>query len=123
VPRTSRGGTDRGSVTAEAAVVLPVLVAAFALCLGGVATVTAELRCVDAARTAARGLARGEPVAAAVAAARAEAPAGAEVAVARQADDVAVTVRVVVPLLGLRRAVGIPVHATEHAVPEPGAAP
>lgn len=49
-------------VTAEIAVALPALVLVLTLGLGAVAAVTDQLRCVDAARTGARLLARGEPV-------------------------------------------------------------
>ena len=49
-------------VTAEIAVALPALVLVLTLALAGVATATDHVRCVDAARTGARLLARGEPV-------------------------------------------------------------
>ena len=46
-------------MTAETAVVLPALTVILALVLWAVAAVTAQLACVDAARMAARALARG----------------------------------------------------------------
>ena len=49
-------------VTAEIAVALPALVLVLTLALAAVATATDQVRCVDAARTGARLLARGEPV-------------------------------------------------------------
>jgi hypothetical protein len=49
-------------VTAEIAAALPALVLVLTLGLGAVAAVTDHLRCVDAARTGARLLARGETV-------------------------------------------------------------
>ena len=83
---------DRGSVTAETAVTLPALAAVLLASLWSVAAVTAQVRCVDAARVAARALARGEPTAWSVAAARRAAPAGAKVAVSRSAGLVVVEV-------------------------------
>ncbi|MDP9241529.1 MAG: pilus assembly protein, partial [Actinomycetota bacterium] len=52
--------SDGGSVTAELATALPVLVFLLAVALGAVGAVTAQLRCVDAAREGARAAARGE---------------------------------------------------------------
>ena len=83
---------DRGSVTAETAVVLPVLVLVLAVLVFVLACVSAQLRCVDAARSAARLAARGEPAAVVQAAARAAAPAGAVVRVSRSGDQVLVVV-------------------------------
>lgn len=57
-------GGDRGSVTVEAAVVLPVLVVVLAAALAGIGCLTTQLRCVDAAREAARLAARGDLTAA-----------------------------------------------------------
>ncbi|MCY7373349.1 MAG: pilus assembly protein [Spirochaetaceae bacterium] len=51
---------DRGSATAEAAVVLPALLAVTVLCVWAVASVAVHLQCLDAARTGARALARDE---------------------------------------------------------------
>ncbi len=50
----------RGSVTAETAVLLPVLLVVLAAAIGVLACVAAQLRCVDAARAAARVAARGD---------------------------------------------------------------
>ena len=52
---------DRGAVTVEAALALCSLVAVLALALAGVSAVSTQLRCIDAAREAARLTARGEP--------------------------------------------------------------
>jgi hypothetical protein len=83
---------EEGSVTAEAAIVVPIM-AAFALALVWLITVgIAQVRAVDAARDAARELARGDDVAAATSAARRTAPADAHVFVDRRGDDVVVTV-------------------------------
>lgn len=64
-------------VTAETAVVLPVLVLVLAALLQVVAAAGAQLRCVDAARLAARAAARGEGAQAVRSAALTAAPAGA----------------------------------------------
>lgn len=86
--RRSQGG----SVTAEAAVVLP-LVAAFAMALIWMISVgVTQVRVVDAARDAARALSRGDAEAAAVQVARRTAPADADVAVSRTTDTVTVKV-------------------------------
>jgi Flp pilus assembly protein TadG len=83
---------DDGMVTAEMAVVLPALAVVLVFALWSVAAVTAQLRCVDAAHTAARALARGESSDLSVAAARAAAPPGARVVVSRSGDLVVVEV-------------------------------
>lgn len=83
---------ERGMVTAETAVVLP-LVAMFVLALLWLlVTVISHVQIVDAARDGARALARGEEQGAAVEHAVRTAPDGAAVSVSR-GDDV-VTVRV-----------------------------
>ncbi|WP_327208429.1 pilus assembly protein TadE [[Kitasatospora] papulosa] len=78
-----RRSTDRGAVTAEAAMALTVLVAfVFALVWALVAAAD-QIRCVDAARAGARAAARSEPEAAVRAVARESAPDRARVAVER----------------------------------------
>ena len=86
---------DRGAVTAEAALALPTLavVAAALVALGHVGV--AQLRCVDAARAAARLAARGESLSLVRARAEAAAPAGASVVVR---DGRQVVVRVTAPV-------------------------
>jgi Flp pilus assembly protein TadG len=88
-PPPARGLRDRGTVTAETAVVLPALVVVLVLCLWSVTVVGQQLRCIDAARTGARALARGEQPEAARAAAQRAAPDGATVTL-RSADGLAV---------------------------------
>jgi hypothetical protein len=84
--RRPRSRHQTGSVTAEAAVVLPI-VAAFALTLiWMISVVVAEVRAVDAARDAARAVARGDGVAAAVAQARNTSPDGSHVTISRHGD-------------------------------------
>jgi hypothetical protein len=87
-----KGQNDRGSVTAETAVALPALVLVLCAVLWAVGAVTAQLRCVDAARAGARALARGEPPGASQAAAAAAAPRGAVVSMDRDGDMVRVRV-------------------------------
>lgn len=53
--------SDRGTATAEFAVVLPALVLLVVVLVGAAAVGTAQLRAYDAARSAAREIARGEP--------------------------------------------------------------
>ncbi|RPK93758.1 MULTISPECIES: TadE family type IV pilus minor pilin [Streptomyces] len=84
---TSGGGCgDRGAVTAEAAVVIPVLVAFAMALLWALMAASDQIRCVDAARAGARAAARSEPEAAVLEAAREAAPHGARVAVGRAGD-------------------------------------
>ncbi len=91
---------ERGSVTAEAALVLPVLVVLLTVAVGTMSAVTAQLRCVDAAREAARAAARGESMQAAVELAVLAAPAGARVAVDGGAERIVVTVTAEVQIGG-----------------------
>jgi len=113
-------GRDRGSVTAELATALPVLMVLLAVALSAVAAVTAQLRCVDAAREGARAAARGESPARVVALAGQVAPAGARVRVSASGPDtVAVTVTSRVPLVG-RLLSPVSVQARSVALVEPG---
>ncbi len=57
---------ESGSVTAEMAVALPALLVVLAGALTVLVAVSAQLRCVDAARLGARAAARGDPDAAVV---------------------------------------------------------
>lgn len=114
---------ERGSVTAELATALPVLVVLLAVALAAVAAVTAQLRCVDAAREGARAAARGEPPARVATLAGQVAPTGARVDVAAAgADTVAVTVTARVPFVG-RLLAPITVQARAVALVEPGVPP
>ncbi|WP_234356750.1 TadE family type IV pilus minor pilin [Streptomyces sp. NBRC 110028] len=86
-------GSDRGFVTAEAAVALPVL-ALFALMLiWSLMAASAQLSCVDAARAGARAAARSEPRDAVMDAVRSAAPRGARVELWRDGDLMRVRVR------------------------------
>ncbi|MCU1692990.1 MAG: hypothetical protein JWM64_2081 [Frankiales bacterium] len=112
-------------VTAETAVVLPVLVLVLAFAVWALACVGAQLRCVDAAREAARLAARGEPASEVQAAARRAAPHGAVVEVAVRGDHVVVLVRLDVEPFGpaLAGLTGVQVQGRSTALQEPGAAP
>ncbi|MEV0021681.1 TadE family type IV pilus minor pilin [Streptomyces atroolivaceus] len=81
-PWRGRGG-DRGVVTAEAAMVLPVLVTFVLALVWALVAASDQIRCVDAARAGARAAARSEPEDEVRSAARAAAPGGARVAVER----------------------------------------
>jgi hypothetical protein len=88
---------DRGSVTVELAVALPVIVLLLLAGLSAVDAVATKMRCVDAAREAVRAEARGEPGAAA---GQRAAPGGASVQVSGGGDTVSATVAVTVRPFG-----------------------
>ena len=107
---------ERGSATAELAAALPVIVLLLLAGLTAVAATSAKLRCVDAAREAARAEARGEagePIG------RRVAPDGAVISVRVEGDNVHAVVRSrvrsLVPLLP-----SFTVEADAVAVVEPG---
>ena len=113
---TAGRADDRGTVTVEAALALCSLVVVLALVLAAVSAVAAQLRCVDAAREAARLTARGEQDRAADLARRI-APRGAVVQVSVRGDEI--TARVSADLVaGLLP--GVEVRAEAAAVLEPG---
>ncbi|MEV0372825.1 TadE family type IV pilus minor pilin [Streptomyces sp. NPDC050636] len=94
---------DAGFVTAEAAVVMPVLVVVVAALIWGLMAVCARIECADAARAGARAAARSEPGPAVLRAARAAAPQGARVVLAREGDLVRVRVAAELPGVGRLR--------------------
>ena len=87
-------------VTAETAVVLPVLLMVLAGAVAAVVVVGAQLRCVDAAREGARAAARGEPAGVVTDLAARAAPDGATIALGSAGDQVSVTVAATVSPLG-----------------------
>jgi Flp pilus assembly protein TadG len=91
---------DSGSVTAETAVVLPVLVLVVAVLFGITRGIDAELSIQDAARVGARAAARGEPAAEVRRLAASVAPAGATVEVRHAGGLVDVVVRARVRPMG-----------------------
>lgn len=113
--RRARLRGDRGAVTVEAAIALCALVVVLALCFAGIAAVVDQIRCVDAAREAARLMARGEPDRARQAVAEIG-PGGARLAVRESAEGITVTVHAD-PVGGLLP--GIELTAEAFAVPEP----
>jgi hypothetical protein len=102
---------DRGFVTAEAAVVLPVLVMFAMALVWGLLVVAAQIQCLDAARTGARAAARQDPAGSVVEVARAAAPRGARITVSREGDQVRVAVVAKPPALR-----GLPFEVREEAV-------
>ncbi|WP_448642233.1 TadE family type IV pilus minor pilin [Geodermatophilus sp. URMC 63] len=108
-------------VTAETAVVLPVLVLVLAAVVAAVVVVGAQLRCVDAAREGARAAARGEDPAVVRAVTARAAPDGAVTTVSVEGAEVRVTVSAeVVPVGPVRLGTGV--GATAVARLEPGVA-
>ncbi|MEV7958474.1 TadE family type IV pilus minor pilin [Streptomyces sp. NPDC088141] len=106
---------DRGAVTAEAAVAVPVL-AVFALALvWALMAASAQIRCVDAARAGARAAARSEPEAQALEVTRSAAPDGAEVAMERAGELWRVRVSAPMPGLG---PLALTLHADAAALAE-----
>jgi TadE-like protein len=91
-------GREQGMVTAETAAVLPVLVVVLVAAVWVVAAASAQLRCTDAAREAARALARGDGVATSRSLAVAVAPGGATVGISVEGDLVRVRVSALAPL-------------------------
>ena len=92
IPGAGGRQSERGAVSAEAAVVLPVLVAVAIALVWLVSLAGAQIRVVDAAREAARSAARGDPTSTALAAGRRVAPAGAVLVIDQGADQVRVSV-------------------------------
>jgi hypothetical protein len=107
-------------VTAETAVVLPVLLLVLAGAVAAVTVVGAQLRCVDAAREGARAAARGEDAASVVRLVERAAPDGAATDVAKTGAEVRVGVTADVPALG-PLPFRVPVAAVAVALMEPGA--
>jgi len=89
---TRRAQGERGAVTAELALVLPMLVAVTVGLVWLLAVATAQMRAVDAARETARAVARGDDEGAAVSRGQQVAPPGSAVTVTRSHGEVRVTV-------------------------------
>jgi hypothetical protein len=87
-----RRRVDAGSVTAETALVLPALIMVALLLVWSVTVGAAQVRCFDAARGAARAVARGEPLDDVQRRAQDAAPTGARVTITRLGDEVTVAV-------------------------------
>ena len=85
------GRRESGMVTAELAVAIPAAMLVLAVCLAAVRAAVDQIRCVDAARVAARAAARGDDPGRVRELATASAPDGADVAI-RGSTMVEVTV-------------------------------
>ncbi|MFD8967919.1 TadE family type IV pilus minor pilin [Streptomyces sp. NPDC059568] len=103
--------SERGSVTAEAAVAVPALVVFTMALVWALTAASAQIQCVDAARVGARAVARSEPRAAALDAARSAAPRSARVTLERTGDLWRVRVKAPMPGTG-----GLGVTLTAEAV-------
>ncbi|MGB5112217.1 MAG: TadE family type IV pilus minor pilin [Mycobacterium sp.] len=103
---------DTGAVTVEAAFAIAALVSVLVVCLAGLNAVVLQIRCVDAAREAARLAARGDD---GVAAARRVGPVDAVVSVHREGELLVARISTRSPLLP-----GITIAAEAVSVAEPG---
>jgi hypothetical protein len=111
---------DAGMVTAEFAVALPAFVLVVLAALSGVAVMTAQLRCADAADVAARMAARGTASSLVHAAALGGAPNGAQLTVVTTSTLVTATVRAHLSPPGLARflpSVTVQAHVTDAREP------
>jgi hypothetical protein len=109
----SDSGSDSGMVTIEAAIALCAFISVLALVLAAMSMVFDQLRCIDAAREAARLVARGEQDGAADVVHRI-APTDATYAITTSGDGIVVAVRDPDSLLP-----GVDLHADAYAVQEP----
>jgi hypothetical protein len=110
-------------VTAEFAVALPAFVLVVVAALAGVALVTAQLRCVDAAAVAARMAARGDAAAVVRDTALAGAPGGARLTVLTGDSTVTAIVQASIAAPGVLGFLpGVAVHAQVVEAREPGPA-
>ena len=105
-------------VTAEIAVALPALVLVLILGMGAVTAMTDQLRCVDAARTGARLLARGEAVNEVRRQVAAQAPDDARIALDVGAESVRVEVSSDLPRVLAGLGVRARPRGVAHGVPE-----
>jgi Flp pilus assembly protein TadG len=108
-----RSVDDAGASTVEAALAITALVFVLVLCVAGISAVSMQVRCVDAAREAARLAARGDERSA-VDVARRVAPGGAQVRLHRDGDIIVATVSVRPTLLS-----ALVISSTEVSAAEP----
>jgi hypothetical protein len=119
----ARERRDGGMVTAEFAVALPAFVLTVLAALCGVAVMTAQLRCADAADIAARMAARGDPTSLVRQASLSGAPSSAALSVVASGALVTATVRAHLAPPGLARFLpGVTVEAHVTDVLEPAVA-
>lgn len=118
---TAGPSADDGMVTAELAVAIPTVVVVLVAAVTALAAIGAQLRCTDAAATAARLVARGESAATARSAATAIAGHDATVRLTTEAGSVVVDVRVPAQLPLLHTVLHLPDVSAEFRQPlEPG---
>ncbi len=117
--RRLRGRSERGMATAEFAVALPAVVLVLVVALSAIGAGIDQIRCVDAARLAARALARGDSQGAAAALARGAAPSGASVTLSAGGDLATAMVSVSrrAPVVGFSWVVAASATAPREAVP------
>ncbi|WUJ74464.1 pilus assembly protein [Kribbella soli] len=126
-PTTCSHGTkswhrsDRGAVTAELAIALPVLFSLLLLGIWSIGLVVLNIRCIDAARDVARAVARGEPLDQAKAIGRRTVPTG-TITITRESSDIHVAVTAIPthtpPLLTVLTPTRLTATATLQAEPE-----
>ncbi|NRQ40214.1 hypothetical protein HII36_51595 [Nonomuraea sp. NN258] len=121
VSAETKRAASRGSVTAETAAVLPALIAVLAAALWAIQAVTVQLECVDAARTAARAAARGEPLDQVRTQARTALHQNAEIAITRDPEltQVEISLEVRPPWGPALPAVRVSATATAATEPDP----
>ena len=120
--RTKRSHrTDRGAVTAELAIALPVLFSLLLLGIWSIGLVVLNIRCIDAARDVARAVARGDPPDQAQAIGHRTIPTG-TITITRESSDIHVSVSAspthTPPLLTLLTPTRLTATATLQAEPE-----
>jgi hypothetical protein len=118
LPAALLGVRERGTVTAETAVVLPALAVLLVLCMWAIGAVGQQLECIDAARTGARAMARGESPASVQAAVRRSAPADSVISVRVVRGLAIVQVRAIARLPGPWKGSGPGLHLGSSAVAE-----
>ena len=113
--------TQRGAVTAEVAIALPILLTLLFLGIWLIGVVTTNIRCIDAARDVARAVARGEGLETAQEIGRRTAPSDATITISRTGHDIQVTVTAMpyrnAPLLAALPATPITATATLQSEP------
>ncbi|GAB3482585.1 TadE family type IV pilus minor pilin [Amycolatopsis cihanbeyliensis] len=112
-------GREGGQVTVEAAIALSALLAVFGLILAGLGAIVDQLRCTDAAREAARLVARGQRHLA-TEAVRTIGPDGARLAIRAAGEGVTIAVA---EAPGTGSLPGVRAHAEAYALLEPGVRP
>lgn len=122
--RAAGPNADSGMVTAELAVALPTVFVVLVAALTGLFAVATELRCTDAAATAARMVARGESTADAESAVRTIAGQAATAQISAGGGSVRVDVRAPAELPLLHTLLHLPAVSAEFRQPlEPGVTP